>query len=1035
MTTLKPFQQKTVETVLEAFFDKDGSRRFLIADEVGLGKTVVAQEVIRRMMREKRGPLVVFYVCSNLSIANQNRRKIIEILGSETEGAVCRVDRLTLMPAAVRPTHPKLHLYTLTPATSIPVRPGIRRDGRQEERALIHALMEEVWPDFLCERGANFFQRYARKDWTWWVGYQRKKVHKSRRLRAAFRRSVRREFDLKARQRLVPALRSIKSDLSLIAHFRNALAASALEEIKPNLVIFDEFQRFRDLVNPKLHKAAARVIGRLRGDDMERPPALLLLSATPYRLYSRRWEDTTGAAHHKEFFDLIEFLYRNEKVARQKRETCKVSLEALARELRRGRPSSAEAQAARDRVQEILCPVIARTERASCQMDGSETRFSHLPAELIREDLEVYRHLSQSFSDQHRSSAVHFWTSIPLPMQTMGSGYTTWKEASPVSAEDLPALHGSERDQFRHNGEWPHPRLRALQKEAISTDLLALPWMPPSLPWWTLDGAWKTDGPAPTKLLIFSRFQAVPLAVAALLSYDLERSLFADQKRLEYADITRRKALQPRADRHALLSLFNPWPWLIASTDPLTAGSRSLIEIRQHLCMQIKEALEKLESHADIPDGPRQLSLFGGPVKQGSRRTIWQLLAQIEARAGNWPWVYDAWMKLRSDPEQKKDGETKDSKSSLGDLLPRWAEEAGKPLGTVTHKEIKDLAEYALSAPGVVLGRALKRHWDSAATSEGYGITLETAWSGLRTYLDQRWFFAALKGRDDETYPDAIRQAVIDGNLEAVLDEHLWVIGQIRSLQGTDLATELRDSLRLRTSVFNLYQPGDKSADNTFSLRCHVALPFTQRQMQIRSDRADDGQREIPFRPDELRRSFNSPFWPHVLTTTSVGQEGLDFHVWCKGLVHWDLCSNPVDLEQREGRIQRYGGLGTRQVIASRLGKEALHSLDPGESPWFKLAELADQHLGDDSGLAPWWVCDGAEIERYVFDVPLSEQEQRLQWVQEQRLLYRLVLGQPNQEDLVEVLSRQIGQNDLDSEDLRQAMLQLSPWFGSPTGQ
>ena len=73
------------------------------------------------------------------------------------------------------------------------------------------------------------------------------------------------------------------------------------------------------------------------------------------------------------------------------------------------------------------------------------------------------------------------------------------------------------------------------------------------------------------------------------------------------------------------------------------------------------------------------------------------------------------------------------------------------------------------------------------------------------------------------------------------------------------------------------------------------------------------------------------------------------------------------------------------------------------------------------------------KIERYIFDVPMSEQAQRLQWVQEQRLLYRLVLGQPNQEDLVKALSRQIGQNGLDGKELHQAMLQLSPWFGSHT--
>ena len=40
-------------------------------------------------------------------------------------------------------------------------------------------------------------------------------------------------------------------------------------------------------------------------------------------------------------------------------------------------------------------------------------------------------------------------------------------------------------------------------------------------------------------------------------------------------------------------------------------------------------------------------------------------------------------------------------------------------------------------------------------------------------------------------------------------------------------------------------------------------------------------------------------FRPFVLASTSVGQEGLDFHTYCHRLVHWNLPSNPVDLEQR----------------------------------------------------------------------------------------------------------------------------------------
>ncbi len=186
----------------------------------------------------------------------------------------------------------------------------------------------------------------------------------------------------------------------------------------------------------------------------------------------------------------------------------------------------------------------------------------------------------------------------------------------------------------------------------------------------------------------------------------------------------------------------------------------------------------------------------------------------------------------------------------------------------------------------------------------------------------------------------------------------------------------------------------------------------------------EDGEK--PIRTDEMQRAFNTPFWPYVLATTSVGQEGLDFHTWCDTLVHWDLCRNPVDLEQREGRIQRFGGLSIRRAIAARLGDAAMAARSDGESPWARIETMANETMSDESGLAPWWVCKDGTVNRYVFEVPTSEQKHWLQWVKEQRLLYRLALGQPNQEDLVDLLSRM---TDMDQLAVRKAVVNLSPWF------
>lgn len=45
MSAPKPFQKAAVDAAFAAFADPDGRRRFLVADEVGLGKTVVAKEL------------------------------------------------------------------------------------------------------------------------------------------------------------------------------------------------------------------------------------------------------------------------------------------------------------------------------------------------------------------------------------------------------------------------------------------------------------------------------------------------------------------------------------------------------------------------------------------------------------------------------------------------------------------------------------------------------------------------------------------------------------------------------------------------------------------------------------------------------------------------------------------------------------------------------------------------------------------------------------------------------------------------------
>ncbi len=1014
MTEAKPFQVATTKAVLNAIRSPKGSRRFLVADEVGLGKTVVAQGVVQELMADKlrrsKGPLVVFYVCSSLAIAAQNRRKLLEVIPSaERDAAVCPVDRLTLVGTRDRPSHPSLNLYTLTPDTSIPLREGRSRKGQQSERALIFALVKHRYPNILkVFRQDDFRQKSipARADHAWigWVRYYKDVVQKNASLRREFYEALRREFDVAEGQWLMPAIEKLGKDrLEFIGRMRSALAAANLNRLNPDLVIFDEFQRFQDLVKEQSDLPHSRVLRLLRGEQIEDPPGLVLLSATPYKPYARRWEERDGSEHKKDFLDLVSFLYGGGSSAVAKKKACEQSFRAMETELRLGRINSAGFLNAKARIEGVLRPIMSRTERFA-HPDGSRTvKIRTESMDLHVKDVRVYKEMAATFQEADRAWVVPYWSSIPLPAQTMGPSYQAWKRRNSAKSNGTPALSEDDRNRFSRPSEWPHPRLRILERLA-PPEKLALPWVAPSLPWWTLAGKWKTDGKpvVASKLLVFSRYRAVPPTIAAFLSYSLE-CRYLNKGRADYETVSRRRALQARPKREALLGYFHPSPWVVRTTEPLAATVRTHSGIKRELAQQIRASL--LEA--------------GIRIAGDTRRPLWRLLPKIERRVGTWRYAHRAWQELGGQVSKAEDSE-----SALTGLVSRWDEEARQSqLSEISPLELDRLADYALSAPGIVMARALQRHWPGAVSEEGFKKTLDAVWLGLRSYLDQPWFVKALGG-GERHFPESLQRAVFEGNLESVLDEHLWITSRLQSLSGSGLADELKDALRLRSSVFFLHPVNGEG--QRFTLRCHAALPFTEGRMLVQGP--GEAQEEKPLRPDELRKAFNSPFWPHILATTSVGQEGLDFHCWCESLVHWDLAPDPVAHEQRQGRIQRYGGLSIRTALAKLLGQDVLAAQKASSSPWAELASRADKEpsLNDGSGLKPWWILPGAEVQNIIFSVPTSEQEARFKLLQEQVLLYRLALGHPNQEDLLEVLRGVPGINE---DQIRGACLDLSAYF------
>jgi hypothetical protein len=355
--------------------------------------------------------------------------------------------------------------------------------------------------------------------------------------------------------------------------------------------------------------------------------------------------------------------------------------------------------------------------------------------------------------------------------------------------------------------------------------------------------------------------------------------------------------------------------------------------------------------------------------------------------------------------------------------------EGNIPLGPKPDDLVDVLCDLALAGPGVCALRALRRI--SAELDVSAPNLLSAAAkiaSGFRSLFNMPETIAMLRGSGEDTYWRLTLHYGIDGNLQSVLDEYVHVLRESLGLQEhspeeqvAGIAECIQSVLSLRTAqirIDEIKMSGDGFALDDFNTRCRFALRF--------GDIRDDNNQAL-VRADSVRDAFNSPFRPFVLASTSIGQEGLDFHTWCHAVVHWNLPSNPVDLEQREGRVHRYKGHAVRKNVAERYGLTALSVAHEGGDPWQTLFHIAAQQKSNGhSDLIPYWIFEdgSARVERRIPLLQYSKEVGKLKRLKQGLALYRMVFGQPRQEDLLFSLSQN---GNYKSADLADWMISLEP--------
>jgi hypothetical protein len=139
--------------------------------------------------------------------------------------------------------------------------------------------------------------------------------------------------------------------------------------------------------------------------------------------------------------------------------------------------------------------------------------------------------------------------------------------------------------------------------------------------------------------------------------------------------------------------------------------------------------------------------------------------------------------------------------------------------------------------------------------------------------------------------------------------------------------------------------------------------------------------------------------------------------------MHWNLPSNPVELEQREGRINRFKCLAIRENIVRKYS-----NIKFKDDIWQEMFEAAEVEKGKhQSDLIPYW-CFGSDqvvkIERLLPFYPMSRDEINYAHLIKILNYYRLTLGQPRQEELLEYVFSEIK----DTKELKKLFIDLSPF-------
>lgn len=1110
--SLKDFQKATVDFVVKQI--TNGQKKFLIADEVGLGKTIVAKGIIAKLYEEAYSPrkdFRVIYICSNQALAKQNLSKLNFIKPQpDDEGTYVddiieynyNDDRLTSL--AYEPTKEKneyhLKIKALTPATSFDNK---RKAGKSDERVLLLRLLMDA-PGMKDRRTSlKWFLKgggqIGAKNWGIKtddaINFELGRGENTSNLRP-IREEVYIKFistleknlsdinkkvifgDIKESRTLLEGLHHIlaerkqnrsfeddkdrivfKNYYGLIAVLRLQLSYVCKDYLKADLFILDEFQKFSQLIKQEETENQGEEIARAVFSDPE--AKVLLLSATPFKVYTNSFDEYHGENHYKEFKTVLQFLYPDKPADfwAQLEEDNNLFFHGIKNF---GSTESNDIQliSLKESIEKVYRQCLSRTERTLVEQPSDDnTKSSIVNLEIKPDDVSDFIAIDEIIIESNKldsdklSHPVEYVKSAPFPLSFL-QDYDHHKVLKKNYGDNvqLQRLIKKSKNAFvpvdkinsykpllpEKSIVEPNPKLRLLYDETVRNNGYRLLWIPPSLKYYQPKSGAYINTENFSKALIFSAWKMVPRMVSALVSYEAERlsigrlleqekinekHSYKDKKRFPAPTLTfRNTETGPSGMNNLMLaypsiylkSLYHPVDNLVTKKDL----SKIRLELKARIISDLKNA------------GILSLGDGSGNVQKWDWLSV-LLLDKTHPESSS----LKNWMKLNSSSDgafdndnetDNKDSDTNKSAKQIHfqEIRNYILNNAIPGVGTLKENQLDrlgaHLTELCLAAPGITAFRAVEKTYKAASILDHLNASFNIG-MGMISMFNKPESIAVVKtSADDNFYYQNVLTYAVEGNIQAMFDEFLYQLedsgGKYNCLDAAELVSNI---LMVGSSKVDVMTEKSIKDDQHFSMRTHYAVPFGSSS----NNDLKNGKRQI-----KVREAFNSPFRPFVLTSTSIGQEGLDFHYYCKKIIHWNLPSNPIDLEQREGRIKRYKSLLVRKNVAT-LYKEHLNSKDLEGKVWdslFNYASKENRENGAFCELIPYWHLNTKDnqIDSIIPLYRYSKDVSKYKYIKQVLTNYRLSFGQPNQQDLIQAIS---GLSEEQQNELKKLLIDLCP--------